>query len=533
MTKKLLILSISALVVLMLSIQSCATYQFRSTYKETNSLIHETSNLQTKPFLKAHLKNGDICILSDTWTIDTVNNQVSGSGQKFDFNRNRVFEGELSIPIDDVAIFETNTKLVKPEAGRVAALSIMAGVDVIIGVFCIINPKACFGSCPTFYMNEHDNFHYADAEGFTNAISPSMEYSDIDALNNKTLSENTFSVTMKNEALETHCVNEVKLLAYPRNENERVYQSPANDFYLCENIYKVSKASADEGDITMLLNHDDKIERFSLSDPNNLHSKEEIYLDFDNVDDTDELGLILNFRQTLMTTYLFYSAMGYMGDEVSDKFAMLETDPDMRDKFDATSKLMGGIDVFAWNEHGNEWQFQGSFYETGPIAINKQFIPVSNIASDARVRIKLLLNKGLWRIDYGALTNIINQVEPLEFKPDNILSKGKPNPEALKKINDPENYLISMPGDEYKFCFTLPDENADYELFLYSKGYYLEWMREHWLKDKDLKKLAQMVYSPQSFLKAVAQDFKIYESSMEQAFWNSRIDTKTFSYHED
>ncbi|MBE0663894.1 MAG: hypothetical protein IH597_15665 [Bacteroidales bacterium] len=533
MTKKLFLLLFTVLVVVILSIQSCATYQFRSTYKETNSLIHETANLQTRPFLKAHLKNGDICILSDTWNIDTVQNQVSGSGQMFDFNRNSVFEGELSIPIDSVAIFETNTKLVKPEAGRVTALSIMAGVDAIIGVLCLINPKACFGSCPTFYMNEHDNFHYADAEGFTNAISPSMEYFDIDALNNKPLTGNTFSLTMKNEALETHCVNEVKLLAYPRYEHERVYQSPVNDFYLCENLYRVKKASAEEGDITPLINHDDNIERFSLSDPNNLNSKEEIYFDFGSIDNIDNLGLVLNFRQALMTTYLFYSAMGYMGDEVSDMFAMLETDPDMREKFDATSKLMGGIDVFMWNERFNDWQFQDSFYETGPIAINKQFIPVGRLDSDAGVRIKLILNKGLWRLDYIALTNIIRQVEPIEIKPDNILSKGEPNPQALKKISDPESYLISMPGDEYKFNFTLPQENADYELFLYSKGYYLEWMREHWLKDKDLTKLAQMVYAPESFLKAEARDFKIYESSMEQAFWNSRIDTKTFSYHEE
>jgi hypothetical protein len=533
MIKKIPILSISVLLVVILLIQSCATYQFRSTYKETNTLIHETANLQTRPFLKAHLKNGDICILSDSWNIDTVQNLVSGSGQMFDFNRNSVFEGEISIPIDNVAIFETNTKLVKPEAGRVTALSILAGVDVVIGVLCLINPKACFGSCPTFYINEHDNFHYADAEGFTNAISPSMEYADIDALNNKQLTGNTFSLTMKNEALETHCVKEVKLLAYPRSGNERVYQSPTNEFYLCENIYKLTNARSNEGDIGPLLQHDDKIEHFSLSDPDNLHSKEEIFLDFNNVENTGQMGLVINFRQTLMTTYLFYSAMGYMGDEVSDKFAKLETDPEMREKFDAISKLMGGIDVFTWNESGDEWQFQGSFYETGPIAINKQFIPVSNIDPEAGVRIKLVLNKGLWRLDYIALTNIINQVEPVEIKPDNILSKGEPNPEALKKINDPASYLISMPGDEYKFIFTLPEENADYELFLHSKGYYLEWMREHWLKDKDLAKLAQMVYAPASFLKAEARDFKIYESSMEQAFWNSRIDTKTFSYHEE
>jgi hypothetical protein len=89
-----------------------------------------------------------------------------------------------------------------------------------------------------------------------------------------------------------------------------------------------------------------------------------------------------------------------------------------------------------------------------------------------------------------------------------------------------------MPGCEYRFSFTLPDENADYELFLYSKGYYLEWMRAHWIGDKDLMKLRQMVYKPHKYLLEEAKNYKRYETTMEQEFWNSRIDTKTFSYYE-
>lgn len=229
MTKKIFYYTL-ALAVVIIAIQSCASYQFRSNYKDANSLIHETQNLKTKPFLKAHLKNGDICILKDSWKVDTTINTVSGNGSKYDFNRKNVFEGAISIPIDSVAIFETNTKLKNPEGERIATLSVLAGLDVAVGIICITNPKACFGSCPTFYINENDDFHYADAEGFSNAISPSMEYFDIDALNNKPLSKNSFSMTMKNEALETHCVKDVKLFACPRKLGERIYQSPTNDF---------------------------------------------------------------------------------------------------------------------------------------------------------------------------------------------------------------------------------------------------------------------------------------------------------------
>jgi len=528
------ILYILIITAVIFAIQACKTYYFRSNYKDANSLIHETKDLQTKPFLKAHLKNGDVCILKDSWKIDTTLNIVCGNGTQYDFNRKQIFQGSINIQIDSVAIFETNVKILNPEAGRITALSLMAGLDVVVGLICLTNPKACFGSCPTFYINENDNFHYADAEGFSNAISPSMEYYDIDALNHHSITNNIFSITMKNEALETHCVKDVKILAYPLDNEERVYQSPTNDFYLCENNYSLSLAKADEGDITTLLKNQDRQERFSLSDANNLSSKEEIYLTFDNVKSTDKLGLILNFRQTMMTTYFIYSAMGYMGDEVGDIFAKMETNKDTKDKLkNGIKKELGNIDIYTWSEQKNNWEFQNGFYETGPIAINRQFIPLQNIQSNSNIKIKLVLNKGLWRMDYASLTNIKKQVTPIEISPTTIFNKGKLDNTALGEINSPDKYLLSMPGSEYKFHFTLPSTNTDYELFLYSKGYYLEWMREHWIKDKDLLKLKQMVDNPKKYLREEAKNYKQYEATIEQEFWNSKIDTKTFSYYEN
>jgi len=526
--------SLVMLAVGMLTFQACTTYYFRSNYQDANKLLHETKSMQTKPYLKAHLRNGDICILHDSWQIDTAQDIVSGNGSRYDFNRRNIYEGYISIPIDSVSIFETNKKLVGAETGRIAALSILAGLDVIIGALCITNPKACFGSCPTFYINEKDNFHYADAEGFSNAISPSMEYYDIDALNNQSISGDTFSITMKNEALETHCVNNVKLLAFPRKGGKRIYQSPNNDFYLCENSYQLKRASGPEGEITSLLDRADKVERYNDADTHNLSSKEEIYLTFDDINNPNDLGLIINFRQTLMTTYFIYSAMGYMGDEVGDIFAKMERTDQTKEKLKNGIKTeLGNIDIYVWNEINEVWELQNGFYETGPIAFNHQILPLSTTGSSSQVKIKVVLNKGLWRMDYLALTNIKDKVTPIEIAPNQILNKGQIDSSALAQITIPDQYLISMPGSEYKFNFTFPDVNQNYELFLYSKGYYLEWMREHWIKDKDLFKLRQMVENPKKYLKEEAESYKLYENSMEQEFWNSKIDTKTFSYYEN
>jgi len=192
-------------------------------------------------------------------------------------------------------------------------------------------------------------------------------------------------------------------------------------------------------------------------------------------------------------------------------------------------KELGDIDVYVWNENNETWELQGGFHETGPIAFNHQILPLKTRVTGDDLKLKIVLNKGLWRIDFMGLANIKQQVEPLEITPDNILIEGCENAEALANIATPDKYLISMPGDVYKFNFSLPENQTDYELFLFSKGYYLEWIRDSWIKEKNLLKLAQMRTTPKMYLKAEAAAYKAYEVDMEEQFWNSKIDTKTFS----
>ena len=84
-------------------------------------------------------------------------------------------------------------------------------------------------------------------------------------------------------------------------------------------------------------------------------------------------------------------------------------------------KELGGIDVYVFNTETDKWEYQGSFNETGPIAINKQLMPLETNPCADHVRVKLILNKGLWRLDYAALTNIKSKAEPVELTPSDVL----------------------------------------------------------------------------------------------------------------
>jgi hypothetical protein len=93
---------------------------------------------------------------------------------------------------------------------------------------------------------------------------------------------------------------------------------------------------------------------------------------------------------------------------------------------------------------------------------------------------------------------------------------------AGQLLLDSASVLTTLPGDEYKFVYQLPEDFGRYELFLESRGYYLEWMREEWLKEENPARAAMLFLEPQSALRAMAPEFKKIEAEMEKLFWSSR-----------
>jgi len=530
-TLKSFLLTIVTIIVIIVFVSCGKARNFRQTYDSKNSFIHNISSSNEFVFLKAHLKNGDVIIFNNDWSYSEKSELILGDAVHYNFNRFIKNQGYTELDINKVALFETNKDITDTENTRIVALSLIAAGNIALSLYCAFNPKACFGSCPTFYLNEDDNFHYSDAEGFSNAILPNMEYSDIDAIYSyKPQGTSQFRLTMKNEAMETHCVNYADILAVTKQKNEFVYHSNYDKFYLSNKKYQPTKANAEEGNILELIANEDRKERFSFADSTNMLSKEEIYLSFENIDSQDDFGLLLNFRQTLMTTYLIYSVLDYMGDEISDYLAGIINKGFPFSKIEESDliKLLGGIDVYYKSKTENKWKSAGSFFETGPIAINKKILKLENTKLSNSIDVKLVLNKGLWRIDNVALVNLVKEVQPERIKPELVIVDDKINADALAKLNDPNERLISLPGNKFQLYYQLPN-NGEVEIFLDSKGYYLEWIRQDWLKEKNIDKLRQTVLSTKKYFKEEAKNYKEYEKTMEDAFWNSRIDKRISS----
>lgn len=467
------------------------------------------------PFLKAHMRDGSVYILSP-WSVDPTGRTVSGQGERLDANRRSVANGAHLVGLDSVALFETN---VVSTHGSVAALSIVTGASLALTALCLTNPKACFGSCPTFYVSDGTR-SVLEAEGFSASVAPALEATDIDALYRARPASRAFEVRMTNEALETHVVRWARVLAAPRHDGGRVFATQTGDFWQASAIVAPERCSASEGDCLAAIRAVDGVERFSTTDSTDLATREVIDLQFPSASG-DSLGLVVASRQTLLSTYLLYQAMSYMGRSVGQWLAALQRgDLRAREQSQGLGRALGGIEVQVMDA-GGSWSTVAQTQETGPLAADVRVLHLPRLRPGV-TRLRLRLTRGHWRIDYLALARLSGRVTPLRLDPVMVRRGNTVDAPALTLLTDSARTLVTLPGDEYTLVYELPEDFSRHELFLESRGYYLEWMREEWLAEENPARAMMMFLQPNEALRRLAPEFKARERDMEAAFWRSR-----------
>lgn len=472
------------------------------------------------PFLKAHLRSGHVYVFS-TWTWSDSTGRVVGDATLYDAARSRVDSGHYDVRRDSVALFETNVS--KPSTSA-KALTVMAGVTAAIAVACATNPKACFGSCPTFYATDSSGRSVLQAEGFSASIAPALEATDLDALFRAAPVGREFTLHLTNEALETHVIRRADLLVAPRPRNGRVFATPDHRFHQATNLTAPSACTSGGTDCRAAVAAFDDQERWSTADSRDLASREVVELEFDRVP-AGPLGLVVTARQSLMTTYLIYQALAYMGNDAARWLAAMRTSRDSSAQAEAIlGRLLGTIEISVRGDSG-EWLAAGAAGETGPIASDTKIIPLP--ATTGRpLRLRLRLTKGLWRLDWIAIASLGARVEPVRLSPTTVRRGGSPDSLAAKALaadgSGSREPLTTLPGDALDLVYELPPDQERYEIFLEARGYYLEWMRREWIAEEDPRAARRLLLDPAAMLRALAPAFKRQEPMMEQAFWKSR-----------
>jgi hypothetical protein len=470
----------------------------------------------TSPYLKVHLRSGYVYVLA-AWQVDSLAHAIEGRGELLDVRRVRVDSGRFRMPLDSVALLETN---VLRRSGAATALTVMAGVTAAVAGVCAASPKTCFGSCPTFYAPDSAGVERLQAEGFSASIAPALEATDVDMLYHVRARGRDFTIRVTNEALETHVIRLANLLVAPRPERGRVFATPEGTFRAATALTPPSRCAAPEGDCRATMLAADGHERSSLADSTDLATRETIELGFDRVP-PGPVGLVITARQSLMTTFLVYQALAYLGSDAVRWLVSLETaGPASREDARALGRVLGRIDVLVPDAAG-DWTPAGSVGETGPLAADTKIVPLPQGDATPR-RVRLRFTRGLWRLDYVALAALGDSVRPARIQPVRVLRAGRGAPAAREALRDSTRTLATLPGDVYELVYRLPPHPERLDFFLEARGYYLEWMRREWSPEQNPLLALRLAVDPAGALRALAPAYKRLEPQMEHLFWNSR-----------
>jgi len=478
--------------------------------------------------VKVHMKDGSLYVLA-IFDMDNNSDTAYGFGTYYDQYRNVIkfntdpsgqwIDDRFLIPMPDIALIEMN-KIKNNMTGKIIGITLVSAATIGVTAYCLANPKACFGSCPTFYSWDGTDTTLM-AEGFSSSILRKYEQEDIDMLYSACSTDSTFNLRLTNEALETHVIRYADVMVLPRGDGERVFSDGKGSFFRTYDITAPLECQSPEGDCLEKLRLMDKRERYGPSDPENLIAKESVEITFADVPQ-GELGFIIGCRQSFMTTYLFYQGLAYLGKSAGYFAARIESgDKFLQRKFDRIKDLLGGIEVFVQDPRGR-WIKAGEIAESGPIASDVHLIMLPDELRSENMNIRLRMTKGLWRIDYVALGRLGQEVDPILVEPTDVVAKNSAGMNTPPLLKDPQNPLVTLPGDVYEIKYEIPDLSGSYDLFLKSRGYYLEWIREPWLEEENHVMAAIFFGLPKLYMKNASKDFKKAEATLEESFWKSR-----------
>jgi hypothetical protein len=313
------------------------------------------------------------------------------------------------------------------------------------------------------------------------------------------------------------------VLAVPRGDGGRIFAAHGGAFWQASAVVAPERCTGPEGDCLAKLRAVDASERFSTADSTDLAAREVIDLEFPDVPlgRGDSLGVVIASRQTLLSTYVLYQAMAYMGRSAGSWLAALQRgDQHTRSQSMGIGRMLGGIEVQARNTEG-AWVTVGHTQETGPLATDVRVVLLPPLPQGA-TRLRLRMTRGHWRLDQVALARLSGRVEPLRLDPVLVRRDGAADAQAHLQLTDSTRVLTTHPGDAYTLVYELPEDFQRHELFLEARGYYLEWMREEWMREENSARAAMLLLEPALALRILAPEFKRQEAAMEKAFWGSR-----------
>ncbi|MEO8563836.1 MAG: hypothetical protein ABI601_17285, partial [bacterium] len=352
--------------------------------------------------LKAHLSDGSTVIFRDGATIS--GGRIIGRGQAYALLDDALATRRDTVDLASVVGVETfDTKaLVAPSV----ALSIAATAVTLVGVAGLA--VAIFGSCPTLYADTGTG-PVLQAEGFSYAIAPLLEHRDLDPLTVRTGPDGVIRLELRNEALETHFINQIELVAVRHAAALAAVPDQSGQLVLVGDRHAPTRAADRAGrDVrSVLAASDGRLFSSALATVNAAHAGDvDDWIDVEATDlpPGDSLAVVLRLRNSLLNTVMLYDGI-LGGVDAADWLATgllgISTAIDLSRWYVQTMGMHATVDgVLSTGGTTARPNAHARLGDVGPIAFRDVALVLPRSARDARsARVRLRFVADDWRID--------------------------------------------------------------------------------------------------------------------------------------
>jgi hypothetical protein len=437
---------------------------------------------------RAYLTDGSVVVLPSGGSVAGGELVGSGTRHSLTLDQARPFSW---IPLDSVVAVEAfrENQSVHPVSLLTVPASVVGGGLLAMGLHAAI-----FGSCPTIYAFEHGT-EVLEMEAFSHSIAPLMETRDVARIGARPDSDGILRLELRNEALETHYIRNTELLVVEHARGERVASDPSGQPVVTGTPAPLL-AARDAGGrdvLPELLARDDhhfrtdpaRLATAGLATAATGDERDRIDLLLPVEEGATEVALHLRLRNTLLTSVLFYDIM--LGESGVAAIDWIGSDLDRI----GTALELGhwavehlGMRVLVEGAEG--WEERHRIADTGPIAWKELVIPLPATGPTLGVRLDFVADA--WMIDYAGAAGGVRRPAPLRVPVDRVLDSEGDDDEVERgalAVTD-TTHFVTFPGQRRTLEFAVPEApgpDRDVTYLLAMQGYYVEWIRGHWLAE--------------------------------------------------
>jgi hypothetical protein len=497
----------------------------------------DTSVTRVRSAVKAHLLDGGTVVFRSG--VEIGRGRLAGAGLYWPLLSDAP-SSRTVVPLDRVVGLETFDSRVLGAPTFVASLAATAGVTIATAGLLV----AIFGSCPTVYADTGAG-PVLEAEGFSYAIAPLLEQRDHDALRLRPAADGTLRLELRNEALETHHLNQVALTAVRHAAGTRVVPDQGGRPVVVGASRPLARATDRAGrDVRAPLAAADG--RLFATDPRTADAARvgdlDDWLDVaaDDLPPGDSVAVVLRLRNSLLNTVLLYEGM-LGGRDAADWLAgdvqRIAGAVDLARWYARTMGLRATVEGAPPPDPGGVVPAHARLGDVAPIAFRDVAVVLPRPTRDARsVRVRLRFVADNWRIDHAVIAGAVARPTVAALPVARVVVPtpargGGPTLDtaavgALAEADD--RYLQTLPGQRMTLEFDDPaaavrGQNGDSVRTSYLiawQGWYSEWIRGRWLAEP--KRTTPFVPGDSAVLAAL-QRWRAQQPEMERAFYASRL----------